>query len=188
MLGHCSKNSKWTHSPLRTMLRRIGDRHQTYCTTYKTHVMVIHHGDTRCLVDRDIDFHMEDMEGINTGPDSNNESTSGSDTTIDFGGSEADGHPSNIIPNKQSQVNSTYERNTWFTSMGRSWRRLTSRKFGPHRTGAAKSLSYASATTLLNPNTCWALCIGNTSVYQHIVHYTETNEPNQFTTTGHHCL
>ena len=40
-------------------------------------------------------FPVEDTEGINTGPDNNNESASGSDTTIAFGRSEADGHPSN---------------------------------------------------------------------------------------------
>ena len=35
--------------------------------------------------------------------------------------------------------------------MSRGWRRLTSRKFGPHRTLATKSLSHASATTHLSP-------------------------------------
>ena len=38
------------------------------------------------------------MEGINTGPDNDDESTSGSDTTIAFGGSEVDGHPANLYP------------------------------------------------------------------------------------------
>ena len=44
------------------------------------------------------------MEGINIGPDNDNESTSGSDTTTAFGGSEADGHPSKLIPSNQAKL------------------------------------------------------------------------------------
>ena len=75
------------------MLRKIGDRYEAYCTKYKTHTMSTPHGGAGCPIDRDINLHIEDTEGINTGPGSNNESISGSDTTIAFGGSEADGHP-----------------------------------------------------------------------------------------------
>ena len=57
-----------------------------------------------CPVDRDIDLHVEDMEGINTGLDSDNESTSGSDTTIAMGGSETDGQPGEIIPSNQAKL------------------------------------------------------------------------------------
>ena len=60
--------------------------------------MATHHGGAGCPVDRDIDLHIEDMEGINTGPDNDDESTSGSDTTVAFGGSEVDGHPMNLYP------------------------------------------------------------------------------------------
>ena len=67
------------------------------------------HRGAECLVDRDINLHIEDMEGINTEPDNDNESTNGSDTTIGYGGSEADGHPSKLIP-------SACERNTKLTS------------------------------------------------------------------------
>ena len=49
--------------------------------------------------------------------------------------------------------------------MSRGQRRPTSRRFRPYRTGAAKSLSHASATTHLNPNTYCTLWRGNTSVY-----------------------
>ena len=62
------------------------------------------HGGTGHPVDRDIDLHVEDMEGINTGPDNDNENTSGSDTTIAFGGSEADSHPSKLIPSNQAKL------------------------------------------------------------------------------------
>ena len=48
--------------------------------------MATHHGGAGFPVDRDIDLHIEDIEGINTGPDNDNESTSGSDTTTAFGG------------------------------------------------------------------------------------------------------
>ena len=66
--------------------------------------MATHHRGTGCPVDRDIDLHIEDMEGINTGPDNDNDSTSGSDTTIAIGGSEADGHPSKLIPSNQAML------------------------------------------------------------------------------------
>ena len=67
MSGCHSKNSEQMYSPLKTMLGRIRDRYQAYCTTYKTHTMANYHRGTGCLVDRDINLHMEDMEGINTG-------------------------------------------------------------------------------------------------------------------------
>ena len=76
------------------MLRKIGDRYQAYCTMYKTHIMATYHAGTGWPVDRDIDLQAEDAEGINTGLDNNNESTSGLNTTITLGGSEPDGHPS----------------------------------------------------------------------------------------------
>ena len=68
------------------------------------HAMATHHRDVGCLVDRDINLHIDNTEGINTGPDNDNESTSGSDTTIAFGGPEADGHPSELIPSNQAKL------------------------------------------------------------------------------------
>ena len=141
------------HLPLKIVLRKFGDRYQAYCITYKTHAMATHHRGTGCPVDRYINLHIEDMEGINTGPDNNNGSTSGSDTTVAFGGSEADGHPQQTSTQQPSHVNSTHERNIQFTSMSRGQRKPTSRRFGLHSMRATKSLSCASATTCLNPNT-----------------------------------
>ena len=67
--------------------------------------MVTCHRGTGCPVDRDINLHIEVKEGINTGPgNNNNESTSGSDTTIAFGGSEAEGFPSKFIPCNQAKL------------------------------------------------------------------------------------
>ena len=104
MSGCHSKNSKQMHSPHKTVLGKIRDRYQAYTTTYKTHAMATCHRGARHPVDRDINLHIEDMEGINTGPDNNNDSTSGSDTTIAFGGSEAGGHPSEFIPSNQGTL------------------------------------------------------------------------------------
>ena len=60
------------------------------------------HGGAAYPIDRDIDLHVEDAEGINTGLDNDNENTSGLDTTIALGGSEADGHPDELIPSNQA--------------------------------------------------------------------------------------
>ena len=104
MSGYCSKNSEQTHSPLKPMLGKIGDGYQTYCTTYKMYAMDNDHTGAGCSVGRDINLHIEDTEGINTGPDNDNESASGSDTTIAFGGSEADGYPSELIHSNQAKL------------------------------------------------------------------------------------
>ena len=50
------------------------------------------------------DLHVEDAEGINTGLNNNNESTSGSDTTIALGGPEAKGHHNELIPSNQAKL------------------------------------------------------------------------------------
>ena len=63
-----------------------------------------HHGGTGCPLDRDIDLHIEDAEGINTGLDNDNESTSGSDTTIALGEPEVEGHPHELIPSNQAKL------------------------------------------------------------------------------------
>ena len=94
------------------MLRKIRDRYQAYCIAYKTHTVATHHGGAGFPVDRDINLHKEEVEGVNKGPDNNNESTSGSDTTISFARSEADGHPNKLIPSNQAKLTAlTRERN-----------------------------------------------------------------------------
>ena len=101
MSGCHSKNSEQMQSPLKTVLRKIRDRYQAYCTMYKMHPMATHHRGAGHPINRYIDLHIEDTECINTGPDNDNESTSGSDTTIAFGGSEADGHPDELIASNE---------------------------------------------------------------------------------------
>ena len=52
------------HSPLKTVLNKLGDSYHTYCNTYKTHTMATHHGGTAQPLDRDIHSH-----GTNTNVD-----------------------------------------------------------------------------------------------------------------------
>ena len=66
--------------------------------------MATHCRGTRHPVDRDINLHIEDTEGLKMGPDNDNDCTSGSDTTNAFGGSEVDCHPSKLIPNNQAKL------------------------------------------------------------------------------------
>ena len=102
MSGCQSKNREQTCLPLKTVLRKIGDRYQTYCAAYKMHAMATHQGGAGHPIDRDINLHIEDTE--TTGLDNDNESTSGSDITIALGGPEAEGHPDDLIPNNQAKL------------------------------------------------------------------------------------
>ena len=42
-----------SHSPLKTVLNRLGDTYQAYCNTYKTQTMATHHGGSGQPLDRD---------------------------------------------------------------------------------------------------------------------------------------
>ena len=66
--------------------------------------MATHHRGTGHSIDRDINLHIEDAEGINTGLDNDNESTSGSDTTVVLEEPEAEGHPDKLIPSNQAKL------------------------------------------------------------------------------------
>ena len=60
------------------MLRKLGDKYQSYCATYKTHAMNTHHGGTGCTgKDGDLDSHVDittegDTGGIDIGPNNDN--------------------------------------------------------------------------------------------------------------------
>ena len=73
------------HLPLKTVLGKIRDRYQAYCTTYKMHTMATHHGGTGCLLDRSLDILTEDPEHAYI----DSESTHSSDVTIALGSPEA---------------------------------------------------------------------------------------------------
>ena len=60
--------------PFKSVLGKIGDKYQAYCTMYETHAMATHHGGTECPLDRDIHLHIEDAE--TTGLENDNERTS----------------------------------------------------------------------------------------------------------------
>ena len=104
-------------SPLKTVLGKIGDRYQAYCTTYKIHAMATCHRGAGCPLDRGMDIPTEDLEHA----DIDNERTHSSDITVVLGGPEPVG-----------QINSTDERDKSLASMSSSWRRTTSRDLGSH--------------------------------------------------------
>ena len=104
MIGHHNKSNNWGCSPLKTMLRKIWDRYQTYCTTYKSYAMTTgHRGAGHTGEDRDLDSHIEDTRGIDIGPSNDNENTVWIPWLL-FGGSEADGYLSDLLPNGQANL------------------------------------------------------------------------------------
>ena len=101
-----NKSNDQSCSPLTTMFGKLRDRYQSYCTTYKIYtITTCHRGAGHACKDRDLNSHVEDARNIDMSPNHDNESTNSSDTTIVFGGSEADGHLSNFLPNSQSDLN-----------------------------------------------------------------------------------
>ena len=68
------------------------------------HTLWLPKRDAGCPIDSDINLHIEDMEGINTGLINHDESTSSPDTTVALGGSEAEGYPNELIPSNQATL------------------------------------------------------------------------------------
>ena len=100
MTGHQNKTTDQAHSPFKTMLRKIRDRYQSYCTTYKTHTMTTHHEEVgHADKVRDLNSQIEDTGNID-----DNESTNSSETTIVFRGSEMDGCLGDLLPNSQTDL------------------------------------------------------------------------------------
>ena len=97
MLAHCSTRS---HSPLKTVLGKIGDPYQAYCTMYKMHAMATHQEGAGCPWERGLDILTEDPEHT----DINNYSTHSSSTTVALGVPEAVGHPKDLVCNNQDQL------------------------------------------------------------------------------------
>ena len=88
------------HSPLKTVLGKIGDQYQAYCTTYKTHTMATHHGGTGHPLDRGLDILTEDPEHTNI----NNDNTHSSDAIVPVGGPEAIEHPEYPVYDNQDRL------------------------------------------------------------------------------------
>ena len=84
----------------KTILRKIGDLYQAYCTTNKTHAMVTHHGGAGCPLDRGLDILTEDPEHT----DINNDSTHSLEATVALGGPDAVGHPEDPVYDNQDRL------------------------------------------------------------------------------------
>ena len=139
MSGHCSKHSEPMSSPFKTVLGKIRDKYQTYCTTYRTHTMATCHRGPGCPLDRDINLHIEDSE--TTGLDNDNESTSGLDAVVALGGPEAEDHPNDLMHSNQAKLMVLMQELNGLMLTSRGQRRTTSREFGPHRKRTTKSLN-----------------------------------------------
>ena len=88
------------HSPLKTVLGKIRDRYQAYCTTYKMHTMATSHRSAGCPLYRGMDVLAEDPEHA----DIDNESTHSSDATVAIGVPEAVGHPEDPVYDNQDKL------------------------------------------------------------------------------------
>ena len=55
-----------SHSPLKTVIGKIGDTYQAYCNTYRTHTMTTHHGNLGQQLDGDINVTREAHEATDT--------------------------------------------------------------------------------------------------------------------------
>ena len=88
------------YSSFKTMLGKIGDKYQAYCTTYKTLIMATHHGGTGQPIDRGIDLNAEDPELT----DIENESTHSSDATVALGGPGAEGYPEDPVYSNHNKL------------------------------------------------------------------------------------
>ena len=99
MTGPHHKTTDWSCSPFKTVLGKIGDRYESYCTTYRIHAMTTHHGGAgHTGEDKDLNSHVE-----GTGNIDDNESTHSLET-ISFGGTEVVYHLSDLLPNGQTDL------------------------------------------------------------------------------------
>ena len=87
-------------SPLKTVLGKIRDQYQAYCTTYKTHAMATCNRGAGCLLDRGLDILTEDTEHT----DINNSSTHSSDITVVLGDPDAVGHTEDPTCDSQDRL------------------------------------------------------------------------------------
>ena len=97
MSAHCSTR---LHSPLKTVLGKIGDRYQTYCTIYKTPTMATCHGGAGHPLDRSLYILTEDPEHANI----NNDSIHSLEATVVLGGPKAVGYPKDPTYDNQDRL------------------------------------------------------------------------------------
>ena len=105
MTGYHNRSNHWAHSPFKTLLRKLGDKFQSYSTTHKIHTMTTCHGGTAHTgKDWELDSHVENTGGIDIGLGNDNERANSWDTTIALGGLEADGHLCKLLHNSQANL------------------------------------------------------------------------------------
>ena len=97
MSAHCHTR---LCSPLKSVLGKIGDRYQAYCTTYKMHTKATCHRGAGCPLDRGMDILIEYPEPA----DIDNEITHSLDVTVAQGGPEAQEHPKDPVYNNQDKL------------------------------------------------------------------------------------
>ena len=100
-----------SHLLLKTVLGKIWDWYQAYCTTYKTHAIATHHRGAGFPLDRGLDILAEDPEHA----DIDNEITHTSDATVALGGPEVVGHSEDPVYDNQDRLTVAYKRNKWLT-------------------------------------------------------------------------
>ena len=141
---------------------------------YKTHTMATCHRGSGHPLDRDINLHVE--ESKTTGLDNDNESTSGSDTTVALGGSEIEGYHSDIIHSNQAKLTALMREINDLCQWVEAREGTDSREFGLHKTRTTKSLTSASATSF--SNTYCTFQRSDMSVHRHVVYHAKANKPN----------
>ena len=99
MHEHVSSSQHKIEFTIKTVLGKIGDQYQAYCTTYNTHAMATLHGGTRCPLNRGFDILSEDTEHANI----DNISTHSSDATVALGDPEAVDHPKDPVYENQDR-------------------------------------------------------------------------------------
>ena len=177
MTGCQHKSNEKVHSPLKTMFERTGDRYQSYCTKYKTHAMTNCHGGAECPEDRELNSYIEGARGIDIGPDNDNESEHSSDTTVAFGGAEANGHLSDPLPNSQADLK-------LLTRQSRRRSRRTRLHRLPEK-GITKSLPCFKNTNTFNSSMQGTILRSGMPMHRHTMQHTKADKSHKFPTTGH---
>ena len=137
--------------------------------------------------DRDINSHLEDTRGIDTGHNNDNESTNSLDTTLAFGGSEADGHLGGLLPSSLASLTVlTREINSL-------QQQVEAIEVQPvegldHIEWELRNLSLTQGATGFNPSTYKAFWRSDTPIHRYTMYHTEANKSHKFTATGHCCL
>ena len=141
------RNTRW-FSPLKTVLGKIGEQYQAYCTTYKAHTMVTYHGGAGCPLNRGLDIHRRyrtcqywqwqhpqfRCHSCLRRPRSSRS-------------------PWRPCTQKPRQVNSPHRRDKWLVSKSSSQRRSTSRDPESHTARSAKSANHPPSA--IATWTCW---------------------------------